>query len=180
MADPYGSGTHGAGDPTVHIPSQYPPAPGYAPAGQYSYPPPGGPAYADPGGYGDPTYPPGPVGTPRRRNGLKITLIVLAVVVVLGGAGAFAAYWFLVRGVDRLYTVGNCLDTPALSAPAGTAGPSVVDCADPAAQSRIVAVFDGRTSTDGEALCSAVPGAVAHMQLTLSSGSTKLLCLGEV
>jgi hypothetical protein len=110
---------------------------------------------------------------------MKITLIVLAVVVVLGGAGGFAAYWYLVRGVDRLFAEGNCLDTPALSSPVGSAGPRVVDCADPTAQSRILRVFDGRTGAEGEALCGAVPGAVAHMQLTLSTGATKLLCLGE-
>jgi hypothetical protein len=182
MADPtvpihgqYASGTSGPGDPTVHIPGQYPPAGSTYPAasgygGQYSYPPGGEPDYPAPGAHP-------PRAGKRKRRGTKIALIVLALVLVLGGGGA--AYWYLIRGVDRLFTEGSCLDTPALSTPVGTAGPSVVDCGDPAAQSRILKVFDGRTSADGAQLCGSVPGAVAHMQLTLSSGATKLLCLGE-
>jgi hypothetical protein len=40
-------------------------------------------------------------------------------------------------------------------------------------------VYDDKKASDAEALCGSVAGAVSFVEITLTSGSTKLLCLGE-
>lgn len=85
--DPGPGGPRGYGPPAYGPPGGYGPPAGYRPQGAYGGPP----------GYGPPPGPP-----PRRRNGARIALIVVGVVVVLFVGAGVAVWWALSSAVTGL------------------------------------------------------------------------------
>ncbi len=173
-------------------PGAYPPPPGPYPGQQPAYPPPPAgplppppsappaPGQYPPGGYqpyqpyGAPGPFPPPVPPPAKKsNALKITLIVVAAVVVLCGGG-FAGLVAVARTLQaNAFEVDRCLDYYPEGVFETDVDPSVVDCGDPEARSRIVAIFEDSTTADMEELC----------PLTATAGlqrDTTLYCLVEV
>jgi len=116
-----------------------------------------------------PAPPPAPVPPVRKKGrvGTVITWIVV-VLVVLGGA-----YWRLVVPAlaDAKFKVGACLDISTQGDDAEV-DPNVVDCGSSSAQSKIIAVFDGKTNDDAKSVCPA--GYAASL-----ARKDKLFCLAE-
>jgi hypothetical protein len=115
---------------------------------------------------------------PKKKNTGKIIAIVAVVLLVLCGAGAFAAYSVLKKAVDVAYAEGNCVDQLNTGATASVAIPQAVPCSDSKAKAKILKVYDGKKASDAEALCGSVAGAISFVEISLTNGTTKLLCLG--
>lgn len=74
------------------------------------------------------------------------------------------------------FAAGECIDSISLSAnPRETSVPNVVDCSDPAARARVVAVHDGRRFSDAQLVCPAT--AEAAVEVKKARGGSFLLCL---
>jgi hypothetical protein len=115
--------------------------------------------------------------TKKKRTG-KVLLIVAAILLVICGGGAFLAYKLVGVAVDTAYAEGNCVDVLPTSATAAAITPKAVSCSDSKAVAKILKVADGKTAADAESVCGSVPGATSFVMITLTGGSTKLLCLG--
>jgi hypothetical protein len=122
---------------------------------------------------------PAPAAAPKKKNTGKIIAIVAVVLLVLCAAGVFGAYKLLNKAVDVAYAEGNCIDQLNTGSTAAVAIPQPVECSDSKAKAKILKVYDDKKASDAEALCGNVAGAVSFVEITLTSGSTKLLCLGE-
>src|SRR5690242_10553188 len=126
----------------------------------------------------DPVTPVGqvpPAAPPKKKKTGKILLIIFAVLVVLCGAGGYAAYKLLGKAVDVAYAEGNCLDTLPTGAAAASAVPKPVLCTDSKAVAKILKVEDGKTAADAETVCGAVTGATSFVMITKTDGTNKLL-----
>lgn len=117
---------------------------------------------------------PTPPVVPRMRK----TLLVSLIVGLIGGAVIVGLQF--VRGLlgpkPQDYAVGSCVDAISLSArPEETSVPKVVDCSDPAARARVVAVHDGKRFSDARLVCPATAEAAAEIRK--ARGGTFLVCL---
>ena len=127
----------------------------------------------------DPTTPPVPAAPPKKSNTGKVILIIAVVLLALCGVGAFVAYRFVLKAADIAYAEGNCIDQINTGATVRTSVPKPVACSDSQAAAKILKVYDGKKAADAQELCGSVPGAVSFVEIDLTNGSTKLLCLGE-
>jgi hypothetical protein len=121
---------------------------------------------------------PAPAAAPKKSNTGKIIAIIAVVLLILCAGGIFAAYKLLNKAVDVAYAEGNCVDQLNTGAAASVAIPQPVSCSDSKAKAKILKVYDDKKAADAEELCGNVAGAVSFVEIRLTSGSTKLLCLG--
>ncbi len=121
---------------------------------------------------------PAPAEAPKKKNTGKIIGIVAAILLVLCGAGVFGAYLLLNKAVDVAYAEGNCVDQLNTGSTAQVAIPQPVQCSDSKAKAKILKVYDDKKASDAQDLCGNVPGAISFVEISLTNGSTKLLCLG--
>ncbi len=122
------------------------------------------------------TTPAAPTGTPAKKSPWRILGPIIGVLVVIGGIVYSVVLPML---ADNKFKVGACLDTIPTSTATTTVDPKVVDCSDPAAESKIIAAFEGKTLDDAEADCPSEWVAAISFEASSPLGKDKLLCLVE-